>query len=44
LKGKFVWVNWDVDEMKEDARAIESSALLTLGLNGFSDFKFNSVM
>lgn len=38
LKGKFVWCNWDVDEMKMNAREIESTSLLTLGLTGFSSF------
>jgi hypothetical protein len=34
LNGKFVWVNWDVDELKERAVEIESSGLLTLTLDG----------
>jgi hypothetical protein len=34
LKGKFVWVNWDVDDLKERADEIKSSALLTTGLHG----------
>jgi hypothetical protein len=38
LKGKFVWVKWDVDELKANADAIAGSELFTLGLNGFSDF------
>lgn len=40
LKGKFVWVNWDVEELKADAKRIESTALLTLGLDGFSSVKY----
>jgi NAD(P)-dependent dehydrogenase (short-subunit alcohol dehydrogenase family) len=39
LKGKFVWVNWDVEELKERKEEIESGPLLTLGLEGFSSFK-----
>jgi hypothetical protein len=38
LKGKFVWVNWDVDELKGKTKEIENTALLTLGLEGFSGF------
>jgi hypothetical protein len=38
LKGKFVWVKWDVDELIANAKAIENSDLFTLGLTGFSDF------
>lgn len=35
LKGKFLWANWDVDELKARAKAIESSAILSIGLNGW---------
>ena len=42
MKGKFVWVNWDVDELKENSKEIESSALFTLGLDGFSSFKYKT--
>lgn len=35
LKGKFLWANWDVDELKARAKAIESSATLSIGLNGW---------
>jgi hypothetical protein len=38
LKGKFVWVKWDADELIANAKAIENSDLFTLGLKGFSDF------
>jgi hypothetical protein len=38
LKGKFVWVNWDVDELKANAKEIESTNLLTLGLQGYARF------
>jgi len=40
LKGKFVWVNWDVEELKERKEEIESSNLLKLNLEGFSSFKY----
>ncbi len=39
LKGKFVWVNWDVEELKARSKEIESTPLLTLGLEGFSAFR-----
>jgi NAD(P)-dependent dehydrogenase (short-subunit alcohol dehydrogenase family) len=38
LKGKFVWVKWDVDELKANAKVIEDTDLFTLGLTGFSNF------
>ena len=34
LKGKFVWVNWDVDELKARAEDIKDLLLLTVLLNG----------
>ena len=34
LRGKFVWVNWDVDELKERAEEITNSRLLTTLLDG----------
>lgn len=34
LKGKFVWVNWDVDELKARAEDIKRSLLLRVLLNG----------
>jgi hypothetical protein len=40
LNGKLVWVNWDVEELKENAKEIESTSILTLGLEGFSSFKY----
>ena len=40
LNGKFVYVNWDVDELRENAKEIESTTLLTLGLGGASSFKY----
>ena len=35
LKGKFVWVNWDVDELKQQAEKVQSTLLLSLGLDGW---------
>ncbi|KAI1811785.1 hypothetical protein GGS20DRAFT_561358 [Poronia punctata] len=35
LKNKFVFANWDVDEMKARAEEIAASPELTIGLNGF---------
>jgi hypothetical protein len=40
LNGKFVYVNWDVDELKDNAREIEITSLLTLGLSGASSFQY----
>jgi hypothetical protein len=34
LKGKFVWANWDVDELKALAEKVEESMLLRICLNG----------
>ncbi|KAF4469140.1 hypothetical protein FALBO_3963 [Fusarium albosuccineum] len=34
LSGKFVWVNWDVDELKSRADEIKNSLLLRVLLNG----------
>lgn len=35
LRGKFLWANWDVDELKARANEIESSAELGIGLVGW---------
>jgi len=35
LKGKYVYSNWDVDELKEKAQQIERSSILRLGLDGW---------
>ena len=36
LKGRFVWVNWDVKELLEKKEAIEKDpTMLTLGLLGW---------
>lgn len=34
LKGKFLWSNWDVDELKAQAKEIEAGKL-TMGLVGW---------
>lgn len=34
LKGKFIWVNWDVEELKALAGEIKGSALLKIDLHG----------
>jgi hypothetical protein len=34
LKDKFVWVNWDVDELKAKAKEIQESRVLTVHLSG----------
>lgn len=41
LKGKFLWCNWDVEELKAQAKEIESSTKLNIGLVGwpFADTK-----
>lgn len=35
LKGKYLWANWDVDELKARAKEIESGSLLNIGLVGW---------
>ncbi|KAL7930380.1 hypothetical protein V8C35DRAFT_330540 [Trichoderma chlorosporum] len=35
LRGKFLWANWDVEELKEKAKAIEGTPQLTFGLLGW---------
>jgi hypothetical protein len=35
LKGKLLWANWDVDELKARREELEGSPLLTLGLLGW---------
>jgi hypothetical protein len=36
LRGKFVWVNWDVDELKARKDEIQNTDLLDIVLNGVS--------
>ena len=42
LKGKFLWANWDVDELKARAKELETSTQLSIGLVGwpFGDAKW----
>jgi hypothetical protein len=42
LKGKFLWSNWDVDELKARREELESSTALSVGLGGwpFGDTSF----
>ncbi|KAF2801435.1 oxidoreductase [Mytilinidion resinicola] len=35
LKNKFLWANWDVDELKAQAKEIEASTQLSIGLVGW---------
>jgi hypothetical protein len=35
LKGKFVWANWDIVELKAQAKIIEETAYLSVGLVGW---------
>ncbi len=35
LKGKFLWANWDVNELRIQAQEIEASPQLTIGLVGW---------
>jgi hypothetical protein len=35
LKGKYVWTNWDVEELKSEAAKIAEPNYLTTGLNGW---------
>lgn len=44
LKGKFLWANWDVDELKARAEEIEAGTQLDIGLVGwpFQEAKYQS--
>lgn len=35
LNGKFVWSNWDVTELKERAKEIQNSPMLTTNIIGW---------
>ncbi|KAH0555671.1 hypothetical protein GP486_006383 [Trichoglossum hirsutum] len=35
LKGKLVWSNWDVDELKAKAEEVKNSSMLTINLDGW---------
>ncbi len=43
LKGKNVWTNWDVDELKAGASKIQSTPVLTNGLLGLFDTGFTNL-
>jgi len=40
VKGKFVWVHWDVDELREVIGKTEDKQLFTLGVNGMPNLSF----
>ncbi len=48
LKGKFLWANWDVDELKAEAKEIEASTRLSIALGGWpfqdTNWKFEPTM
>lgn len=35
LRGKLIWCNWDVDELKAQAMGIEKGTKLNIGLVGW---------
>ncbi|KAJ6134417.1 Glucose/ribitol dehydrogenase [Penicillium sp. IBT 18751x] len=35
LKSKFLWANWDIDELKANAQEIEGNTQFTIGLGGW---------
>lgn len=35
LKGRSVWANWDVEELKAQAQSIASGLQMTSGINGW---------
>jgi hypothetical protein len=35
LRGKLVWANWDVDELKSQAQEIKSGQQMTSGIIGW---------
>lgn len=39
LNGRMVWANWDVDELCEKEKEIQTSSMLTLGYQGWPEFK-----
>ena len=42
LKGKMVYANWDVEELKAMEAEIRNSQMLTITLDGMSSFKYTS--
>jgi hypothetical protein len=44
LKGKFVWVHWDVEELKPIvAGNVEDKSFLTLAIHGMPNFYLPSI-
>jgi hypothetical protein len=39
LSGKFLWANWDIDELKARADELKSGTELNIGVNGWP-FKY----
>ena len=39
VKGRFLYANWDVDELKAKARDLEDPDFLSVSLNGWTQFK-----
>jgi hypothetical protein len=35
LKSKFLWANWDVEELKAKAKEVEAGSQLSIGLVGW---------
>jgi hypothetical protein len=35
LNGKMVWANWDVEELEARAEEIQSSAMMSIGVEGW---------
>jgi hypothetical protein len=35
LKGKFLWANWDVEELQERSHEIQTSTQLSIALGGW---------
>lgn len=35
LRGKLVWANWDVDELKRIGSKLTSSSTMTIGVEGW---------
>ncbi len=35
LNGKFLWANWDIDELKAKAKEVEGTTRFSIGLGGW---------
>jgi hypothetical protein len=35
LRGKFVWINWDVEELKANSKKIQESDIFTTTIGGY---------